>query len=90
MAKLLRQGLQVFYYLDDILLVVLNPQILTDHQEILVLSLLRLGWIVNWQKSQPVPTQRMLFLGAILGTCRNTPELPLEKATALVSQLEKV
>lgn len=46
-----KQGLQVFHFLDNILLVAWNPQILLNNQEILVQTLWKFGWIINWQKS---------------------------------------
>lgn len=88
-ARLCKQGLRVFHYLDDVLLVARTHQALTEHWEILVRTWLSLGWIINWQKSQPIPTQKIIFFGAILDTEKNMVELPPEKATALISRLER-
>lgn len=55
-AILRRQGLQVFHYLDDILLMAESPQILLNHRQILIEKLQEFGWIINWRKSQLQPS----------------------------------
>lgn len=89
-AILCRQGLQAFHYLDNILLTAKNLQILLNHRQILINTLQEFGWLINWGKSQLEPSQRLLFLGAVLDTHRNTIELPREKMATLLSKLEEI
>lgn len=89
-ASLREKGLRVHHYLDDILLLSNSQESLVQHREILVSTLTSLGWIINWQKSNIQPTQRMVFLGAELDTWANTVELPREKLSLLIQKVKDV
>ena len=65
-AFLRRQGLRVYCYLDDWLLVAPSRSILLDHTERLIQVVQNLGFIINWEKSALEPTQIPEFLGATL------------------------
>lgn len=88
-AFLREKGLRVHHYLDDILLLSSSQEPLVQHREILVSTLMSLGWIINWQKSNTQPTQRMVFLGAELDTRANTVELPREKSSLLIQKVKE-
>lgn len=62
-AILRKKGLQMSHYLDDVLLVAPEPQVLTEHWEILVRTLLKSGWIINWQKSTGTIANNAIFGG---------------------------
>ena len=66
-AAFLRQrGLRIFCYLDDWLLVASSPQILRQHLVFLLRTVQGLGFLINWDKSELIPTQHPSFLGAAI------------------------
>ena len=76
-AILHRMGVRLRHYLDDWLL-----QASSHEQVLLALRTLlqlcrRLGIVVNWEKSQVIPTQQMVYLGVILDSAafRASPAL---------------
>ncbi|KAJ8043910.1 TBC1 domain family member 10B [Holothuria leucospilota] len=78
LAFLRRQGIHVFAYLDDWLLVGRSAQEMSDLTAYTVSLLENLGWIVNVEKSSLIPTQMITYLGAILdfrtGTASPSPQ----------------
>ena len=56
-------GLLLFQYLDDWLLLNLDRSTLDHQMKMLVRACLRLGLLVNFQKSELEPTQNIQFLG---------------------------
>ena len=63
-AFLRKRGLRLFTYLDDWLLVASSVSVLQSHMELLLSTTQRLGFIVNWEKSELSPTRKPLYLGA--------------------------
>lgn len=93
LAFLRRQGIHVFTYLDDWLLVGRSAQETSDLTTYTVSLLENLGWIVNVEKSSLIPTQTITYLGAILdfrtGTASPSPQRVLtlsEMATDMFSR----
>ena len=62
-------GMLLFQYLDDWLLLHLVTQTLTSHTMQLVQRCQRLGLLVNHAKSEMVPTQEIVFLGGDYLNC---------------------
>ncbi|CAJ0958249.1 unnamed protein product [Ranitomeya imitator] len=83
MAILHSRGVVVFPYLDDLLIKGPSFQACESSVQITLDSLSRLGWLINWDKSAPVPARRISFLGMILDTSRGLVLLPRSKAQAL-------
>jgi hypothetical protein len=75
-----QNGVHLFPYLDDCLLVAKNPAIL--HQSIVftIQTLQSLGFVVNFKKSQLSITQRLTFLGMEIDTQVSAVFLPRKKA----------
>ena len=76
-AILHRRGVRLRRYLDDWLLEASSrEQVLLALRTVLRLCR-RLGSVVNWEKSQVIPTQQMVYLGVILNstTFRASPVL---------------
>ena len=78
-AAFLRQhGLRVFCYLDDWLLAAESRELVLNQLRFLLETVQTLGFIVNWEKSELVPTQHPIFLGAAIdipaGLARPSPE----------------
>jgi len=65
-AFLREQGLRIFCYLDDWLLAAGSRELLLTQLDFLLRTVQSLGFLVNWEKSQLIPTQRPTFLGALI------------------------
>ena len=59
--------LRVCFYMDDILLMA-SAEKMVEHSNLLLLTLQRLGWQVNWEKSQLQPTQQICYIGYKIST----------------------
>ncbi|KAJ1131499.1 hypothetical protein NDU88_009835 [Pleurodeles waltl] len=67
-AELRRKGIAVFPYLDDWLIKVKSPELVSHHLQSTTQLLFDLGFSVNEPKSHLEPSQRLLFIGAVLDT----------------------
>ena len=65
-AYIRRRGIRIFMYLDDWLIVADDPVAAEAHTRWVLDLALRLGWLINPQKSELVPSQKPIFLGAVL------------------------
>ena len=65
-AYLRRLGVQIFMYLDDWLIVAPDPATARLHTNLVLDVTQRLGWVINREKSDFVPSQTPVFLGARL------------------------
>ena len=65
-AHLRSQGLRLFTYLDDWLLVANSESVLRSHLSLLLHLTQGLGFIINWDKSELVPTRSPSYLGAVI------------------------
>ena len=65
-AHIRRQGIRIFMYLDDWLIVADDPASLLDHTQWVLDLTRRLGWVINMDKSELTPSQCPIFLGAAL------------------------
>ncbi|CAJ0968537.1 unnamed protein product [Ranitomeya imitator] len=83
MAILHSRGVVMLPYLDDLLIKGPSFQACESSVHITLDSLSRLGWLINLDKSSPVPARRISFLGMILDTSRGLVLLPRSKAQAL-------
>ena len=72
------QGIQIFMYLDDWLIVAHDYDTAKRHTDVVVQTASRLGWLVNREKSELEPSQHPTFLGTRLdfrdGRVRPTTE----------------
>lgn len=60
------RGIQVFVYLDDILLLGSSPGQVENHLKVLVADLLESGFLINLKKSCLAPAQKVQHLGFLL------------------------
>lgn len=73
-ANFLRsQGLRVCFYMDDILLMSQKTSMM-EHRSLLLLTLQRLGWQINLEKSDLTPAQEITYIGYRIKT--NTGDYP--------------
>ena len=78
-AALRQQGIRLIIYLDD-MLIMAESQALGLHHAASALNLLEgLGFVVNYDKSQLVPSQSIEFLGFQINSTNLTLQLPGEK-----------
>ena len=84
-AAFLRQrGLRIFCYLDDWLLVANSPALLRQHLALLLHTVQALGFVINWDKSELIPTQCPNFLGATIDIPRQLAR-PSERRIATIA-----
>ena len=65
-AYLRLQGIRIFYYLDDWLVVASSQDLLVSHLRLTLEVTQRLGFLINWKKSFLVPQRIPCYLGACL------------------------
>uniref|UniRef100_A0A803K510 ribonuclease H n=1 Tax=Xenopus tropicalis TaxID=8364 RepID=A0A803K510_XENTR len=88
-AKLRGYGIEIYHYLDDLLLVARDPTILRSNLQRTKEVLERFGCIVNLAKSQVVPSQRMIYLGAQIDTLLGLVTLPRKKIDHIMLQVSQ-
>ena len=85
LAFLHRSGIQLRRYLDDWLIQASSPeQVLIALNTVLQLCS-SLGIVVNWEKSQLIPTQRMVYLGVLLDSISFRASPALKRVEKLLS-----
>ena len=67
-----RNGINMIPYLDDWLLYNADRKLLTRHTEQVVQMAGNLGWVINFEKSELIPSQQFEFLGMSLDTVTST------------------
>ena len=75
----------VSVYMDDMILQNQSADQCFFHAQILVLVLLSLGWEVNWEKSNFIPSNTLVHLGFKIDTVSMTATCPEEKLERLRS-----
>lgn len=78
-----RLGIRFIMYLDDMLIMARTQEESRQHLATIVKVLMALGFIINLSKSITTPTQRLVFLGFTLDSCKMTISLPGSKLHAL-------
>ena len=82
-AYLRTQGVRIVAYLDDLLLMCQSQAILREHTALAIYLLQVLGFVINWEKSELNPVQRIIYLGFLINSIRMTISLPEEKIMKL-------
>ena len=72
-------GILISIYMDDMILQAASPAKAYLHAQIVILVLLSLGWELNWEKSNLVPSQKITHLGFDIDTESMTASCPVEK-----------
>lgn len=83
-----RLAMRVILYLDDSLLLARPRQVALQHRDILLELLQRLGWVVNWAKSDLAPTQSWEFIGLQWSSRDMTVSLPQDKLQVIHSSAD--
>ena len=53
-------------------------------------ELTEMGWLINLQKSQLIPTQEMIYLGSLFNTKQSSVSLPPQKREAIIQKMIQV
>ena len=85
LAFLRRQGIVLYAYLDDILVVASDPQSLVQAVHRTCLFLTDMGFIVNLKKSDLTPCQDLVYIGARFRTDLGMVFLPPPRRIALIA-----
>ncbi|KAI9554999.1 reverse transcriptase [Daphnia sinensis] len=83
-AFLRKNGIRLVIYLDDILIMNSDRNLLTRDVAVVSSTLEEAGFLVNEQKSETVPTQSIEFLGLIVDTVHSTLDLTTGKKEAIM------
>ena len=78
-SLLRHQGIRVLVYLDDILLMAENSQLLQEQSDLTMTLLQSLGFVLNKKKCCLVPCREIQFLGFIVNSIQMTLQLPPDK-----------
>jgi hypothetical protein len=84
------RGIRIFAYLDDWLILTSSSQVCRDHT-MFVISLAReLGFVVNLEKLELIPSRTFRFLGMMLDTVRWLASPNPERIDALLSLIVRL
>ena len=82
-AWLRGQGIRLIIYLDDILIMASSVELVKQHKQITIRLLESLGFLINYDKSMLIPTQRIQFLGLLIDSTQMLFILPETKTTSI-------
>ena len=85
-----KQGMQIFIYLDDILLVSSSKILLQKQRDQVLDTLTKTGLTVNLKKSQLEPSQEIKHLGFILDFKEGSLKVPVQKLKTVRKELGKL
>lgn len=85
-----RLGVRIFFYLDDWLILAKSEALLRYHTDLVINLIESLGFLVNREKSHLTPTQRPVFLGAVLDTQLLLAYPAPHRVTAIIQLCSKV
>ena len=78
-GALRQRGIRLIIYLDDLLIMAETHDQALHHAASTLNLLEGLGFLVNYQKSQLLPSQKIEFLGFLIDSNTMTLQLPVEK-----------
>lgn len=84
LAHLRRHGVSIYAYLDDLLCCAGSRAELRCHVELVSSTLQSLGFLINWKKSEPVPTQDLTFVGGEFNTREGLVRLPMDRCRTII------
>lgn len=84
------KGIIFHHYLDDWLIVADSPQLVSQHLEVVIRVAQRVGWIINWEKSQVRPTQTFTYVGIHYDLHRGLAFPPLDRLEKLECLLDRM
>jgi len=85
-----RLGIRLIIYLDDILLIADSIEKLEIHRDSTIYLLQKLGFIINWKKSNLIPSQIIEFLGFQINSEEMMLYLPQQKVDQIKKECEQI
>lgn len=85
----LSRGLSIVWYVDDVLLGSHSEQSLNEQIQFFVETLTNLGLLINWDKSTPIPTRKLEYLGVVLDVGKKEVSLPEDKWRLLQAAISR-
>ena len=79
-------GIQITVYMDDMLLQAPTMEKAYFHAQLVILTLLSLGWELNWEKSTLIPSTKITHLGFEIDTSTMTASCPVAKIERLIEK----
>lgn len=89
-AFLRRRGIRIFMYLDDWLILGSTRQEVLDHTSFVISTAERLGFLINKQKSQLVPSQHPTYLGAEVDLALGSVSPTQERVDKLIKEVSRL
>ncbi|KAM4698712.1 uncharacterized protein WCC33_014250 [Rhinophrynus dorsalis] len=89
-AFLRSRGIRLIIYLDDMLFMSQDPTVLIEHAACAIRLLSNLGFLINWEKSQLIPTQELEFLGFMVNSRDASLSLPRTKIRSIRREIRYV
>ncbi|KAM4702972.1 uncharacterized protein WCC33_011531 [Rhinophrynus dorsalis] len=89
-ASLRSHGVRLIIYLDDILIMSQYRSLLCIHTEWTIRLLTDLGFLINWEKSELIPSQRIQFLGFIVDSLQASLSLPGSKIRMIRKEIRSI
>ena len=84
-----KKGVQVYIYLDDILILGTTPKLLNQHLSLVVEDLINSGFKINLKKSQMEPSQKVSHLGFLLNLQQGKLQISPYKLKGIKKELGK-
>ncbi|KAM4697809.1 uncharacterized protein WCC33_013413 [Rhinophrynus dorsalis] len=89
-ASLRSHGVRLIIYLNYILIMSQYRSLLYTHTEWTIRLLTDLGFLINWEKSELIPSQRIQFLGFIIDSLQASLSLPGSKIRAIRKEIRSI
>ena len=90
MTLLRSWGIRIIVYIDDMLVMARTREEAKQHMEVLVFLLEALGFIVNQEKSLPIPAQELEFLGLSVDSQSLQLKLPSKKIRQICKEVAQL
>jgi hypothetical protein len=79
-----RMGISAFYYIDDSLIEADSPYLCTNQSQTLMTMMENLGFYINYEKSNLIPSTRIEYLGHLIDSVIFKVYLPDEKVEKIL------
>ena len=83
-------GILISVFMDDMLLQASTKEKAFLHAQLGVLTLMSLGWEINWEKSSLIPSTEITHLGFKINTTTMTASCPLAKIERLILKATEI
>jgi hypothetical protein len=83
-AHIRRMGISAFYYIDDSLIEADSPYLCTNQSQTLMTMMENLGFYINYEKSNLIPSTRIEYLGHLIDSVIFKVYLPDEKVEKIL------